>query len=117
MRSMALSPHFSTPLKLAWDNLFDTHKDLREDFIHGLQGGVQMQQVHGYYAMNRAPADMVVKDMSNGKSGGRAEKDGTVVEVEKDGAVVVVKKEKEGNDEMVEVVGVAGKEKGKKPEA
>jgi hypothetical protein len=104
MRSLALSPHFSTPLKLAWDNLFDTHKDLRENFIHGLQGGVQMLPVHGYYAMNRVPADKAVKEMSNGKSGGRAD-------------AVVVKKEKEGDDEIVEVVGVAGKEKEKKPEA
>ena len=94
LRSFALSPHFSTPLKHAWDQLFDAHKDLREDFIHGLQGGSQLLQIHGYFASSGVRTEKVVKEMghaASGKGGGR----GTGYDV------VVVKKE-HVDEEVVE---------------
>jgi hypothetical protein len=102
LRSLALSPHFSTPLKHAWDALFDAHKDLREDFIHGLQGGSTLLPVHAYFASSGVRADKVMRDMSDaGKGKGRAEGYDQVV----------VKKEVADNGE--EVVEVAAKEAAK----
>ncbi|KAH7380115.1 hypothetical protein BKA66DRAFT_571192 [Pyrenochaeta sp. MPI-SDFR-AT-0127] len=44
----------SATLNGVWNALFDKHQDLRREFIVGLQGGVQMMPVHGYY-MSRLP--------------------------------------------------------------
>jgi hypothetical protein len=50
LRSLSESPNFSRPLKEAWDQLFNEHTDLRNDFIHGLQGGVRLMPVNAYFA-------------------------------------------------------------------
>ncbi|KAL1799925.1 hypothetical protein ACET3X_000267 [Alternaria dauci] len=49
-RSLSVPPNFSVPLKVAWDRLFDEHTELRSEFIHGLQGGVQLMPVNAYFA-------------------------------------------------------------------
>jgi hypothetical protein len=50
LRSLSVSPNFSRPLKDAWDQLFNEHADLRNEFIHGLQGGVRLMPVNAYFA-------------------------------------------------------------------
>jgi hypothetical protein len=50
LRSLSVSPNFSRPLKDAWDQLFNEHSDLRNEFIHGLQGGVRLMPVNAYFA-------------------------------------------------------------------
>ncbi|KAG9192697.1 hypothetical protein G6011_11431 [Alternaria panax] len=93
LRSMSVSPNFSTPLKIAWNRLFDKHTDLRNEFIHGLQGHVQMMAADAYFA---TPTPTAQSGMIRGgvagsefgkdhvRSGGQVEKEVVVKEEKKD---------------------------------
>lgn len=68
----------SASLNAVWNALFDTHHDLRRDFILGLQGGIKVMPVQGYYVSStHAPPRVVAGDPGK-------ESDGVKVKVEQD---------------------------------
>jgi hypothetical protein len=94
LRSLSVSLNFSAPLKEAWDRLFNEHTDLRNDFIYGLQGGVnKLMPVNAYFATS-APSTQsgMVKGgvagsefgKEEGRGGGRVEEDVDVKEEKTD---------------------------------
>jgi hypothetical protein len=104
VRSLSVSPNFSAPLKVAWDRLFDEHTDLRNEFIYGLQGGVQLMPANAYFAtpLPTGQSGMVKGGVANsefrkehGRGSGRAEKE-VVIKEEKKGEMDVLADKKEG---------------------
>ncbi|CAN9083749.1 unnamed protein product [Alternaria sp. RS040] len=104
VRSLSVSPNFSAPLKVAWDRLFEEHTDLRNEFIYGLQGGVQLMPANAYFAtpLPTGQSGMVKGGVADsdfrkehGRVGGQAEKE-VVVKQEKKGEMEVLTDKKEG---------------------
>ena len=92
VRSLSVSPNFSAPLKVAWDRLFDEHTDLRNEFIYGLQGGVQLMPANAYFAtpLPTGQSGMVKGGVANsefrkehGRGSGQAEKEVVIKEDKK----------------------------------
>jgi hypothetical protein len=104
VRSLSVSPNFSAPLKVAWDRLFDEHTDLRNEFIYGLQGGVQLMPANAYFAtplptgqsgMVKGGAATSEFRKEHGRGSGRAEEE-VVIKEEKKGEMDVLADKKEG---------------------
>ncbi|KAF1947882.1 hypothetical protein EJ02DRAFT_429636 [Clathrospora elynae] len=68
--SSSNNPSSSASLNMAWDNLFDTHHDLRREFIFGLQGGVQLMGLGGYFATSGSMGQSVGVGVTVGGGGG-----------------------------------------------
>lgn len=92
VRSLSVSPNFSAPLKVAWDRVFDEHTDLRNEFIYGLQGGVQLMPANAYFAtpLPTGQSGMVKGGVANsefrkehGRGSGQAEKEVVIKEDKK----------------------------------
>jgi hypothetical protein len=99
LRSLSVSPNFSTSLKEAWDRLFNEYTDLRNDFIYGLQGGVNKLMPVNAYFVTSAPITQSGM-VSGGVAGNEFRKehsrgDGRV------GKEVVVKEEKEDETDVL----------------
>lgn len=98
----------SAGLQRAWDQLFESHPDLRREFIFGLQGGVRVLRVQGYYTVSNVvaqggagpgPGAVHGNGMHRGSSQGSARGGGGVVkrEKEEEGCEKMDVKEKEVN--------------------
>ncbi|CAN9297435.1 unnamed protein product [Alternaria alternata] len=104
VRSLSVSRNFSAPLKVAWDRLFDEHTGLRNEFIYGLQGGVQLMPANAYFAtpLPTGQSGMVKGGVANsefrkeqGRGSGQAEKE-VVIKEEKKGEMDVLADKREG---------------------
>ena len=101
-RAMPKSP----PLNAAWIVIFDTHQDLRRDFIFGLQGGFKMMPVQNYFLKfaNPAAEQNYLLSFVNpaAEMGAGSEKEGE----REVGALVAVKEEGNGVDGVEAEAGV-----------